>query len=106
MRNILVTGGAGFIGSHLCRRLVADGNSVVAVDNLSQGSIELIADLQKADNFTFIEADVFDAVKIQSLLKHNQFDMVYQLVAKQACKEVATLLCLTSTRPCLLLLRF
>lgn len=87
MRNILVTGGAGFIGSHLCRRLVADGNSVVAVDNLSQGSIELIADMQKADNFTFIEADVFDAVKMQSLFKHNQFDMVYQLVANTSVQR-------------------
>lgn len=87
MSNILVTGGAGFIGSHLCRKLVSDGNSVVAVDNLSQGSIELIADLQKADNFTFIEADIFDAVKMQSLFKHNQFDMVYQLVANTSVQR-------------------
>lgn len=87
MSNILVTGGAGFIGSHLCRKLVSDGNSVVAVDNLSQGSIELIADLQKADNFTFIEADIFDAVKMKSLFKHNQFDMVYQLVANTSVQR-------------------
>lgn len=79
--NILVTGGAGFIGSHLCRKLVENGNSVVAVDNLTLGDINLIEDLFDNDNFTFIEADVFDSVKMQSLFKHNQFDMVYQLVA-------------------------
>lgn len=87
MSNILVTGGAGFIGSHLCRRLVAEGNSVVAIDNLSQGTIELIKDLQTADGFTFIEADIFDAVKMQSLFKHNQFDMVYQLVANTSVQR-------------------
>ena len=87
MSNILVTGGAGFIGSHLCRKLVSEGNSVVAVDNLSQGDTELIADLIKDDSFTFIEADVFDAVKMQSLFKHNQFDMVYQLVANTSVQR-------------------
>lgn len=85
--NILVTGGAGFIGSHLCRKLVDDGNSVVAVDNLTQGDIELVRDMLPADNFTFIEADVFDAVKMQSLFKHNQFDMVYQLVANTSVQR-------------------
>lgn len=85
--NILVTGGAGFIGSHLCRKFVEDGNSVFAVDNLSQGDIELVRDLLPADNFTFIEADVFDIVKMQSLFKHNQFEMVYQLVANTSVQR-------------------
>lgn len=85
--NILVTGGAGFIGSHLCRRLVCEGNSVVAVDNLSTGDIELVRDLLATDNFTFIEADVFDAVKMQSVFKHNHFDMVYQLVANTSVQR-------------------
>ena len=85
--NILVTGGAGFIGSHLCRRLVSEGNSVVAVDNLSTGDIELVRDLLATDNFTFIEADVFDAVKMQSVFKHIHFDMVYQLVANTSVQR-------------------
>lgn len=85
--NILITGGAGFIGSHLCRRLVSEGNSVVAVDNLSTGDIELVRDLLATDNFTFIEADVFDAVKMQSVFKHNHFDMVYQLVANTSVQR-------------------
>lgn len=79
--NILITGGAGFIGSHLCRRLVSDGNNVVAVDNLSHGDTELVNDLLNDNKFSFIEADVFDVVKMQSIFKHNQFDMVFQLIA-------------------------
>lgn len=85
--NILVTGGAGFIGSHLCRKLLEKGNIVVAVDNLKQGSEELIKDLLDIDSFTFIEADIFDTVKMQSLFKHNKFDMVYHLVANTSVKN-------------------
>ena len=84
---ILVTGGAGFIGSHLCRKLLENGNFVVAVDNLKQGSEELIKDLLDIDSFTFIEADIFDTVKMQSLFKHNKFDMVYHLVANTSVKN-------------------
>lgn len=40
--NILITGGAGFIGSHLSRKLLDEGNKVVAVDDLSQGNLDLI----------------------------------------------------------------
>lgn len=83
---ILITGGAGFIGSHLCRRLTREGHSVVAVDNLSQGDISLVSDMLDQDNFTFIEADIFDSVKMQSF-KHNHFDMVYQLVANTSVQK-------------------
>lgn len=84
---ILVTGGAGFIGSHLCRKLLENGNIVVAVDNLIHGSEELVKDLLDIDSFTFIEADIFDTVKMQSLFKHNKFDMVYHLVANTSVKN-------------------
>lgn len=49
--NILITGGAGFIGSHLSRKLLDEGNKVVAVDNLSQGNLDLIKDLLVKDDF-------------------------------------------------------
>lgn len=79
--NILITGGAGFIGSHLSRKLLDEGNRVVAVDNLSQGNLDLIKDLLVKDDFVFVEADVFDVVKMESIFKHNQFDLVFQLIA-------------------------
>src|SRR5262245_33113480 len=55
---ILLTGAAGFIGSHLSRRLVADGHQVVGVDNLVTGSRENIAPLLDNPKFEFIERDV------------------------------------------------
>ncbi len=79
--NILITGGAGFIGSHLSRKLLDEGNKVVAVDDLSQGNLDLIKDLLVKDDFVFVEADVFDVVKMESIFKHNQFDLVFQLIA-------------------------
>ena len=87
MNTILVTGGAGFIGSHLCRQLLIEGNKVVAIDNLSVGSIDMISDFMDDDNFSFVEVDVFDAVKMQSLFKHNNFDIVYQLIANTSIQN-------------------
>ena len=57
----LVTGGAGFIGSNLCRRLVGEGKRVVCFDNLVSGREENIADLVACPNFSFLKADVADA---------------------------------------------
>jgi dTDP-glucose 4,6-dehydratase len=56
--NILVTGGAGFLGSHLCDRLLADGHNVIALDNLISGSAENIEHNQTNPNFEFIYHDV------------------------------------------------
>ena len=55
---ILVTGGAGFIGTHLCRRLIAEGNHVICLDNLSSGSLDNVKDLLDHPNFTFVRHDV------------------------------------------------
>jgi dTDP-glucose 4,6-dehydratase len=54
----LVTGGAGFVGSHLCDALLADGNDVVCVDNLLTGSLRNIAHLKNEPRFEFVERDV------------------------------------------------
>jgi UDP-glucuronate decarboxylase len=63
--DFLVTGGAGFIGSHLSRRLLADGHNVLCLDNLLTGSLDNISDLRNSQNFQFIEADVSEQVNIK-----------------------------------------
>jgi len=57
-KTILVTGGAGFLGSHLCDRLIADGHDVVCVDNLFTGSRRNIAHLMQHSRFDFLRHDV------------------------------------------------
>jgi len=56
----LVTGGAGFIGSHLCDRLIADGARVIALDNLQTGRLDNIEHLQRSGRFEFFRHDVID----------------------------------------------
>lgn len=60
MENHLITGGAGFIGSHLCDRLLSDGHRVTAIDDFSLGTRENITQAEKCENFTLIEGDVSD----------------------------------------------
>lgn len=58
MKTSLVTGGAGFLGSHLCERLLEEGHQVICVDNLLTGKLENIESLLGRDDFQFIEHDV------------------------------------------------
>ena len=62
---ILITGGAGFIGSHLCDRLLADGHTVIAMDNLSTGTTDNIAHLAGHERFSFIRHDVTNYIFIE-----------------------------------------
>jgi dTDP-glucose 4,6-dehydratase len=61
MPRALVTGGAGFVGSHLCRALVSRGDDVVAVDNFVTGDAANVADLVSRPGFTLVEHDVVDS---------------------------------------------
>ncbi len=58
IKNILVTGGAGFIGSHLCKSLLELGHYVICLDNLITGSISNIQDLKRDNNFEFVKHDI------------------------------------------------
>ncbi|HVS51092.1 MAG TPA: UDP-glucuronic acid decarboxylase family protein [Opitutaceae bacterium] len=69
---ILVTGGAGFLGSHLCDRLIADGHEVVCVDNLFTGQKGNIAHLLGHANFEFVRHDIIDPFKFE-------VDQIYNL---------------------------
>ncbi|MBP9144796.1 MAG: SDR family oxidoreductase [Thermoanaerobaculia bacterium] len=64
MKRALVTGGAGFLGSHLCERLLAEGMSVVAVDNLITGKRENVAHLLPRSDFELVQKDVSNPFEI------------------------------------------
>lgn len=72
MNRVLVTGGAGFLGSHLCERLVTEGNDVICVDNLFTGAKENIAGLMRNPNFEFIRHDVTQPLYVE-------VDQIYNL---------------------------
>lgn len=72
MNRVLVTGGAGFLGSHLCERLVAEGNDVICVDNLFTGAKENIAGMVGKPNFEFIRHDVTQPLYVE-------VDQIYNL---------------------------
>ena len=59
---VVVTGGAGFLGSHLCRELLDAGNEVIAIDNLITGSLDNVSEL--SDGFSFIEHDVSNHIEV------------------------------------------
>ena len=77
----LVTGGAGFIGSHICKRLLKEGNEVVAIDNLSNGSLDNLNELEDKPQFTFYEFDVNNTIKLRAVFDKYPFDMVFHLAA-------------------------
>lgn len=79
--NILVTGGAGFIGSHICKRLVSDGHRVVVIDNLSNSTKKSLDVLYDNPNFTFYEFDVNNTIKLRRVFDKHPFDMVFHFAA-------------------------
>jgi UDP-glucose 4-epimerase len=81
-RPVLVTGGAGFVGSHLCDRLLAEGRSVVAVDDLATGRRENLTDaLGHGEAFAFTEMDV-RAEGLHDVFVRYQPDVVMHLAAQ------------------------
>ena len=76
-KRILVTGCAGFIGSHLTDHLLSKGFEVVGVDNLVNGKLDNLSDANKNPKFTFVNADILDANKMEEL--SHRIDVVYHL---------------------------
>jgi len=76
---ILVTGGAGFIGSHLSEKLLRQGNSVTVLDNLSTGCSENISHIKNTGGFRFVKGDILNEKTVGTLVKAA--DMVYHLAA-------------------------
>mgnify|MGYP001158499522 CR=1 FL=1 len=74
MKNIIVTGGAGFIGSHLIKRLLDEGNKVICVDNLFTGNLQNIKPFEANENFDFKHHDITKPFYVE-----DKVDQVYNL---------------------------
>lgn len=90
-RNILVTGGAGFIGSHLCERLLRDGHRVICLDNLSTGNVRNIDPLLSNPDFQFLRLDINEAFDLETFTELAPFKLPFQGI-----QEVYHLACPTS----------
>lgn len=78
--NILVAGGAGFIGSHLCDALLNKGHKVIVADKLIMGD-QNIEHLKGNDNFKFYEMELADQANVDKLFEENKIDVVYHMAA-------------------------
>ena len=92
---ILVTGGAGFIGSNLCRVLLDRGDTIVAIDNLNDYydvNIKYwrLEQLKKYDNFKFIKMDISDKESIMNLFKEEGFEVAVNLAAQAGVRYSIT----------------
>jgi len=81
---VLVTGGAGFIGSHVVDRLMDQGHEVVCYDNLSSGKREFIAQHLQKPEFRFLEADLLDMARLNKAME--DVDTVYHIAANPDVK--------------------
>ena len=86
VKKILITGAAGFIGSHLAEELIRQGNKVVGIDNLSTGREENISSFQGSPSFAFVKGDVRDLAVLEKLVA--ECDVVYHLAAAVGVKLV------------------
>jgi dTDP-glucose 4,6-dehydratase len=86
MSTCLVTGGSGFLGSHLCDHLLTKGYRVVCVDNLETGNLNNIAHIKDGDNFRFVQADITSHYDIDEPL-----DFVYHMASPASPIDYARL---------------
>ncbi len=78
---VLVAGGAGFIGSNLIDALLAEGHSVVCVDNFFIGTRKNIEHLHGHERFTFYEQDLADLAAVKQIFRKEKFDFVFHMAA-------------------------
>ncbi len=83
----LITGGAGFIGSHLAQRLLKDGNEVAIIDNLSTGRLENIEAFRQDPKLQFVKGDIQDTTLVQLLT--SRCDVVFHLAAAVGVQLIA-----------------
>jgi dTDP-glucose 4,6-dehydratase len=81
-KRALVTGGAGFLGSHLCERLLVEGYRVVCMDNLRTGSLENVAHLEDESHFEYIDHDVTSHINVG-----RELDEIYHFASPASPKD-------------------
>jgi UDP-glucose 4-epimerase len=84
-KRILVTGGAGFVGSNLCERLLADGHTVTVIDNLSGGARTNLSEYLRHERFQFVEQDLLDPIAVTREMAGH--DVVFHLAANSNIAE-------------------
>ncbi|HEX3988359.1 MAG TPA: GDP-mannose 4,6-dehydratase, partial [Verrucomicrobiae bacterium] len=87
-KNILVTGGAGFIGSHLVERLLAEGNAVTVIDDLSTGRLSNLRDVQSNPKLTVIESRISDCKNLADVVGNS--GAIFHLAAAVGVELVMT----------------
>jgi len=80
-KTILITGAAGYIGSHIAKHFLANNFKVIALDNLSRGYREAIEILQKLGDLEFVEGDILDQTVLTNIFSNNQIDAVIHCAA-------------------------
>jgi UDP-glucose 4-epimerase len=84
---ILVTGAAGYIGSHVAKQLLSRGEDIVVIDNLSTGRIETIETLKKIKDFEFIKMDLKEFEKVNEVIKNRDIDTIIHFAASIVVPE-------------------
>lgn len=97
MKTILVTGGTGFLGSNLCRRLISEGNRVICVDNNYTGTLENVKDIASHPNFIFIQHDITNPLSID-----KQIDQIYNLACPASPPAYQGKHAIETTKTCVL----
>ena len=89
MSKVLVTGGAGYIGSHTCVELLSAGHEVVVLDNLSNSSKEALNRVQKltAKSVDFVEGDILDCIVLDQIFQNHTIDAVIHFAGLKAVGE-------------------
>ncbi len=90
MNSVLVTGGAGFIGSNIAEAMLARGHRVVILDDLSTGKMENVLALSKSDNLKFIKGSIEESGLLRSLIKSENISLIsHQAAVASVAKSVA-----------------
>ncbi len=84
--DILITGGAGFIGSHLAEKLLSDGHNVIAMDDLSTGQMSNLDEASKHPNFEFVKGTILDRDLVQELV--DRTELTFHLAAAVGVKLI------------------